>query len=132
MSDQEDGRTLDLRRKADVERTIAANTRTIVVGPYRTRRRRMAAEGATSDLSSSRSNEARLDEAVGLAGAIDLDIRRSMIVPTDTPRPATLMGKGKVEELAALAKAEEIGLFVVDAALSPVQQRNLKRRSTPR
>ena len=122
MSDEQEGRTLDLRRKADVERTIAANTRTIVIGPYRTRRRR-----AGVDLSSSRSNEARLDEAVGLAGAIDLDIRRSMIVPTDAPRPATLMGKGKVEELAALAKAEEIGLFVVDAALSPVQQRNLEK-----
>ncbi len=127
MSDEQDGRTLDLRRKADVERTIAANTRTIVVGPYRTRRRRLGADGTSADLSTSRSNEARLDEAVGLAGAIDLDIKRSMIVPTDTPRPATLMGKGKVEELAALAKAEEIGLFVVDAALSPVQQRNLEK-----
>ncbi len=127
MSEEQDGRTLDLRRKADVERMIAANTRTIVVGPYRTRRRRPAPDALATETISSRSNEARLDEAVGLAGAIDLDIRRSMIVATDTPRPATLMGKGKVEELAALAKAEEIGLFVVDAALSPVQQRNLEK-----
>ena len=124
MSDTEDGRTLDLRRKADVERTIAANTRTLVVGPYRTRKRRSPAEG---EAVSSRPNEARLDEAVGLAGAIDLDIRRSMIVATDSPRPATLMGKGKVEELSELVKAEEISLIVVDAALSPVQQRNLEK-----
>ena len=42
-------------------------------------------------------------------------------------RPATYLGKGKVEEIAARVKAEEIGLVVMDCALSPVQQRNLEK-----
>jgi len=121
MSDEEDGRTRDLRRKADTELTIAASTRTVVIGPYRRVR------GGPAGDSQSRPNDARLDEATGLAGAIDLAILRSMIVPTEAPRPSTYMGKGKVEEIAALVKAEEVGLVVVDTALSPVQQRNLEK-----
>ncbi len=42
-------------------------------------------------------------------------------------RPATYLGKGKVEEIAATAKAEAIDLVVMDCALSPVQQRNLEK-----
>ena len=42
-------------------------------------------------------------------------------------RPATYLGKGKVEELAERIKIEEIGLVVMDCALSPVQQRNLEK-----
>lgn len=41
-------------------------------------------------------------------------------------RPATLLGKGQVEELAEAAKAERAGLLIVDAALSPIQQKNLE------
>jgi GTPase len=122
MSDESEGRVLDLRRKADTEKQIAASTRTIVVGPYRVRYRRTAGVPPPT-----RSNEARLDEAVGLAGAIDLQIVRSLMVPTEAPRPATYLGKGKVEEIAAIVKDEEVALVVVDAALSPVQQRNLEK-----
>jgi GTPase len=122
MSDESEGRVLDLRRKADTEKQIAASTRTIVVGPYRVRYRRTPGVPPPT-----RSNEARLDEAVGLAGAIDLQIVRSLMVPTDAPRPATYLGKGKVEEIAAIVKDEEVALVVVDAALSPVQQRNLEK-----
>ena len=42
-------------------------------------------------------------------------------------RPATFIGKGKVESLAARVKAEEIDLVVMDCALSPAQQRNLEK-----
>ena len=42
-------------------------------------------------------------------------------------RPATYLGKGKVEEIAEEAKAEAIDLVVMDCALSPVQQRNLEK-----
>lgn len=69
----------------------------------------------------------RLDEAVGLAGAIDLDIAVALIVPVSTPRPATLFGTGKVEEIGELLKDSESGLVIVDHALTPVQQRNLER-----
>jgi GTP-binding protein HflX len=74
-----------------------------------------------------RSPEARLDEAVGLARAIDLNVVTAGIVPVGDIRPATFIGKGKVEEIAGLAKGEEAGIVVMDCALSPVQQRNLEK-----
>ena len=42
-------------------------------------------------------------------------------------RPATYLGKGKVEEIAGLVKTLEAGIVVMDCALSPVQQRNLEK-----
>ena len=74
-----------------------------------------------------RSPEAKLDEAVGLAHAIDLDVVSSGIVPLAEIRPATFIGKGKVEEIAGLVKGDEAGIVVMDCALSPVQQRNLEK-----
>ena len=75
----------------------------------------------------SRSAAAKLDEAVGLARAIDLDVPQSGIVPVAAIRPATFIGSGKVAEIAGLIKSVEAGLVVVDCALSPVQQRNLEK-----
>jgi GTP-binding protein HflX len=74
-----------------------------------------------------RAPSARLDEAVGLARAIDLEVVQSGIVPLSALRPATYIGKGKVEELAGLVKSLEAGLVVMDCALTPVQQRNLEK-----
>jgi len=74
-----------------------------------------------------RSPEARLDEAVGLAAAIDLDVVEAGIAPLSEIRPATYLGKGKVEELAGIAKSHEIGIVIMDCALSPVQQKNLEK-----
>jgi GTPase len=74
-----------------------------------------------------RSPEARLDEAVGLARAIDLSVVSSGIVPLSDIRPATFIGKGKVEEIAGLVKTDAAGIVVMDCALSPVQQRNLEK-----
>ncbi|MCC0049360.1 MAG: GTPase HflX [Rhodobiaceae bacterium] len=73
-----------------------------------------------------RDEEARLSEAIGLALAIDLDVADAGIVTIKTPRPATLMGSGKVEDIAAQLRMAGIGLVVVDAALTPIQQRNLE------
>ena len=73
-----------------------------------------------------RSPQSRLEEAIGLAAAIDLDVVASGLVPVEAPRPATLFGSGKVEELAGLVRAEDVGLAVVDHPLTPVQQRNLE------
>ncbi len=102
------------------EETIAAQTRTLVVGPYPPLRAiRAAGEG--------RDHTQRIDEAKGLAIAIDLDVIDSLVAPIVKQRPSTLIGKGKVEEIAALVKEREIGLVIVDAALSPVQQRNLEK-----
>jgi GTP-binding protein HflX len=74
-----------------------------------------------------RSPQARLDEAVGLARAIDLVVAQAGIVPLGELRPASFIGKGKVEEIAALVKTEDAGIVVMDCALSPVQQRNLEK-----
>jgi GTPase len=115
-----DARAAALGAKADIEQAIAASTRTIVLGPYPAKRRRGGSD-------STRTLAARLDEATGLAAAIDLSIIRSIIAPTEAPRPATYLGSGKTEEIAAMVRDDEIGLVVVDAALSPVQQRNLEK-----
>jgi GTP-binding protein HflX len=74
-----------------------------------------------------RSPDARLEEAVGLAAAIDLQVIESGIVPLHEIRPATYLGKGKVEEIAGLVRSAEAGIVVMDCALSPVQQRNLEK-----
>ncbi len=79
------------------------------------------------DASGRRDNEARLEEAIGLARAIDLEVASAGIVTLASPRPATLLGKGKVEEIAGLVRAEGAGLVFVDHALTPVQQRNLEK-----
>ena len=76
-----------------------------------------------------RSAQARLEEAVGLAGAVDLEITHSAIVNVNEPRPATLFGSGKVEELAAIIKDTHAGLLIVDHPLTPVQQRNLEKET---
>ncbi len=75
----------------------------------------------------SRAAEARLAEAVGLAASIGLAVVHSAILPLRARRPATLLGPGQVDsEKAALTEAG-VTVAIVDAALSPVQQRNLER-----
>jgi GTP-binding protein HflX len=76
---------------------------------------------------SERSPEARLEEAVGLARAIQLDIIHAEVIRLHQIRPATLIGKGGVETLAGIVEEQEIGIAIVDATVSPVQQRNLER-----
>jgi GTP-binding protein HflX len=118
-----------LAHLAEPEKDVASGTRTVVVGPYLTRKRRRVAPGESpqADLTNPRPPEARLDEAVGLAAAIDLNVGHALIAPLASPRPATYLGSGKVDELGGLVRAEEIGLVVMDCALSPVQQRNLEK-----
>ena len=71
--------------------------------------------------------QARLDEAVGLAEALDLVISEALIAPLRAATPATLFGKGKVAELGERVAALEADVVVIDDALSPVQQRNLEK-----
>jgi GTP-binding protein HflX len=74
-----------------------------------------------------RAEEARLEEAVGLAQAIGLEVVERFLVNLRAPRPATLLGQGKVEDLAVLVRTHEVSLVIIDAPLTPVQQRNLER-----
>ncbi|MDR3374385.1 MAG: GTPase HflX [Ancalomicrobiaceae bacterium] len=106
----------------------AGPTRTIVVVPFRSSDK---AEERRSDSSDEarvrRSLEARREEAVGLARAIDLEVIDCISVKLATLRPATLIGTGKIDEIKVLILAGEVELVIVDHALTPVQQRNLER-----
>ena len=75
---------------------------------------------------SSRDAEARLNETAGLAEAIGVVVADKVAIRVRQAKPATLIGSGQVEQLAATVRMEEAGLVVFDAALSPVQQRNLE------
>jgi GTP-binding protein HflX len=74
-----------------------------------------------------RGAEARLAEAVELARSIGLDVVHTATLPLRAPQPATLLGSGQTASLGDAFGAQHIGLAVVDATLSPVQQRNLER-----
>ena len=73
-----------------------------------------------------RDSDAKLEEAVGLARAIDLDVQLAQAVPLRRLTPATLLGKGVVERTKAVVEEQGIGLVIVDDRLTPVQQRNLE------
>ena len=87
----------------------------IVIGPY-LRMRRTDADTQTES-HASRDFEARLEEAEGLARAIDLEVADSLIAPISQIRPATYLGKGKVEEILGLITGHGVELAVVDCAL---------------
>ena len=74
-----------------------------------------------------RTPQARLDEAVGLARAIDLNVVEAGLVTLNDVRPATYLGTGKVDEIAGLAKSHEASVVIMDCPVSPVQQRNLEK-----
>ena len=78
---------------------------------------------------SRRSAEARLDEAQGLAEAIGITVAARRSYRLRSIRPATLLGKGQVEEIAGIAREHGAGLLVVDAALTPIQQKSLEEQA---
>ncbi len=108
------------RRQRDAERdrlsAAGDSGRAVVIEPD--------LKSARADL---RSPEARLEEAVGLTRAIDLDVIEQGVVTLSDIRPATYIGKGKVDEIAGLVKSAEAGIVIMDCAISPVQQRNLEK-----
>ena len=103
------------RRKRKAEDTARPRTIAAVLSPY--------APGVHRE---ERDRDAKLGEAVGLARAIDLDVRLAETVPLRRVTPATLIGKGVVERVKDKVKEHGIGLVVVDDRLTPVQQRNLE------
>jgi GTP-binding protein HflX len=99
--------------------------RAIVIEPWlKTAMGRAGAARAPVDL---RTPEARLAEAAGLARAIDLNVVQEGLVTLHSIRPASYIGKGKVDEIAGLVKSLEASVVVMDCPVSPVQQRNLER-----
>lgn len=114
-----------------IEDTRARATRTAVVVPIlpmrgpRTSQQSAEAQARGQDLV--RDAGSRLNEALGLAEAISLDVVLSEVANVQTVRPSTLLGSGKVEALAAQVQADHIELVIVDHELTPIQQRNLER-----
>ena len=97
----------------DVEERVSGG-RAIVLNPFVRKR-------------DARNEVSRLEEAIGLAAAIELDVRHSESVRIVRARPATLIGGGAVERMEGLIQALEIELVVINAALTPIQQRNLEQ-----
>jgi GTP-binding protein HflX len=100
-------------------------TRAVVIVPVLTRQPR--GDDETNRPRLTRSADARRDEAVGLARAINLDPIHTAVVTVNDPRPATLLGSGKVAEFAEIVKEGHAELVIVDHPLTPVQQRNLEK-----
>ena len=96
---------------------VARGERAVLVVPER------QGEGAR------RSADARVDEATGLAEAIGIDVVARKSFRLRTVRPATLLGKGQVDEIAGIARENDARLLIVDASLTPVQQKNLEQES---
>lgn len=74
-----------------------------------------------------RDADSRLAETAGLAAAIGVSVVERIAYRVRAPKPATLIGSGQVEMLAAQVRMEEAGLVVFDASLTPIQQRNLEK-----
>ena len=76
-----------------------------------------------------RSPQARLDEATGLAAAINIAIEHREVMVVHKPLASTLIGGGKIAEIAQRINDADIqpGLVIVDAGLTPVQHRNLEK-----
>jgi GTP-binding protein HflX len=102
------GKPRSIDRRASVERAI-------VLHPLRDRGDQL------------RAPQSRLDEAVGLARALDLVVAEAAISPLRASTPATLFGKGRVETVGERVRALDVHVVVVDDALTPVQQRNLEK-----
>ena len=104
-------------RGFDSEAGISFGAPAVVVHPVLPTRRERA---------ELRSPEARLEEISGLAAAIRLDVREAEIIRVRELSPATLIGKGQLERLAALVQGVEAEVVVMDAAITPIQQKNLE------
>ncbi len=96
-----------------------STTRAIVLYPHLT--------GRTESGEGVRDPDARLEEAVGLTAAIDLETVHSEVLTVAKLRPGTLFGSGQIDRMRALADALDVTVVVVDHPLTPVQQRNLER-----
>jgi GTPase len=100
----------------------AGPTRAAVILSWDRSDRQRAAPGEQT-----RAAEARLAEAVGLAASIGLVVVHTAILPVRARRPATLLGEGQVALQGHAIAEHDVTVAIIDATLSPVQQRNLER-----
>lgn len=121
----------DDRHKPDAGDGVSgAKTRALVLEPVLKSKSVRAARPSDQQAEagfSERQPESRLAEAVGLAEAILLDVVEAAVVRVNDPKPATLFGRGKVDEIAVIIRVESVELVIIDHALTPIQQRNLEK-----
>lgn len=67
-----------------------------------------------------------LNELVELARSAGASIAGTVFQMRDAADPATLVGRGKLDEIRAEATAHRAPLIIFDSNLSPVQQRNIE------
>ena len=121
---------MEVRRRAQRTDLLSPATsgaetgRAIVIEPWLKNSPNKRGKRAPADV---RTPEARLEEAVGLARAIDLTVVEAGLLTLNDIRPATYIGKGKVDEIVGLVKSLSASVVVVDCPVSPVQQRNLEK-----
>lgn len=112
-------------KSADLLSPTGAETgRAIVIEPWLKESAKRTGRARDADM---RTPEARLAEASGLARAIDLNVVQEGLVTLSAIRPATYIGKGKVDEIAGFVKSLTASIVVMDCPISPVQQRNLEK-----
>jgi GTP-binding protein HflX len=97
------------------------------VVPVRALRADASGNGGSNRKPSSHSPQDRLNEAIGLARAINLDVREAKLERLQKPRSGTFFGSGKVEEIARRVKDHAADLVIIDHPVSPIQQRNLEK-----
>jgi GTP-binding protein HflX len=115
-------------KRADLLSPTTSGTesgRAIVIEPWL--KHAAARGGPVRAAAETRTPDARLAEAVGLARAIDLNVVQAGLVTLNNTRSATYVGKGKVDEIAGLTKSLSASVVVMDCPISPVQQRNLEK-----
>jgi GTPase len=78
------------------------------------------ARGASSD------QEARLEEARGLALAIGLEVVEAFAIPIREARAGTLFGEGQIANIDVACNQHDAELVIVDGSLTAIQQRNLE------
>ncbi len=127
MSDNEDVEESGAKRRSQKKmiKREAVATRALVLVPILSQnlQNRAAAEGKIIR----RTDDSRLEEAAGLAAAIELDVVDVMRVPLNALRPSTLIGKGKLEDIWDIIDREKVDLIIMDHPLTPIQQRNLEK-----
>ena len=75
-----------------------------------------------------RNPEPALAEAISLAGALaNIEVCGGEIVPLPKTRAGTMFGSGKIQELKARFSENDVELVLINANVTPVQQRNLEK-----
>lgn len=127
-----DFRNHGARREAQERDAAGAHVRSGGVPPSA----RVAREAATVSVTGRKQTDEQAvpfdaDESMAelreLATSAGAEIVGEMMQRRDRPDPATLIGRGKLEELGGAAKMAEADLVIFDHELSPSQQRNLER-----